>query len=340
MARTRQSFVSAAMFALAASATPQAPAQTYTMLHRFTGTDGVTPLAGLIGDQAGSFFGTTYAGGAFNQGTVFKLNQTGLTVLYSFQQSADGARPAAGVIRDAAGNLYGTAKFGGSDGNGVVFMVDTAGTETVLHNFTGKRGDGQFPVAGVVQDSAGDLYGITQEGGIAGVGIVFELSKTGETVLHGFTGGTEGPAGDGAVANAGLIRDAAGNLYGTTQWGGASGCGVVFKVDAAGTETVLYSFTGGADGRSPEAGLIQDSASNLYGTAEDGGAGSSGVVFKLDTAGTETVLHTFTGGSDGAYPYAGLFRDSAENLYGTASIGGVPSTASPTGCGVVFKIAP
>jgi uncharacterized repeat protein (TIGR03803 family) len=143
---------------------------------------------------------------------------------------------------------------------------------------------------------------------------------------------------DGCNPNAGLVRDAAGNLYGTTEGGGAFGWGAVFKLAATGKETVLYSFTGGADGSSPRAGLVRDAAGNLYGTTVDGAAFLAGVVFKLDTTGKETVLHTFTGGADGGYPFAGLVRDAAGTLYGTAAGGGSPACTQNNGCGVVFKV--
>ena len=195
-----------------------------------------------------------------------------------------------------------------------------------MHSFTGGA-DGSDPYAGLIRDSAGNLYGTTLLGGASGAGVVFKVDTTGtETVLHSFSGGT-----DGGAPQAGLIRGSAGDLYGTTVQDGASGAGVVFKLDAIG-ETVLYSFTGGADGSNPFGSLVRDSAGNLYGTTESGGASGAGVVFKLDTTGTETVLYSFTGDADGGYPYAGLIRDSAGNLYGTTSSGGA------SGQGVVFEL--
>jgi uncharacterized repeat protein (TIGR03803 family) len=162
----------------------------------------------------------------------------------------------------------------------VVFKLSPAGTETVLHSFTGH--DGAHPVAGLIADAAGNLYGTTLEGGASnacpsGCGTVFKLSPTGsETILHSFTG-----EGDGAYPYAGLTRDAAGNFYGTANHGGTHGNGVVFKLSPSGTETVLHSFTGGADGGPPSAGLVRDPAGNLYGTTANGGASGYGVVFKL-----------------------------------------------------------
>src|ERR1700722_18280865 len=198
-------------------------------------------------------------------------------------------------------------------------------TYTVLHRFTGA--DGARPFAGLIGDSADNLYGTTIYGGAWGYGVVFKLNKTGETVLHSFTGGA-----DGSGPQAGLIQDSAGNLYGTTENGGAWGYGVVFKLDTTGTETVLHSFADKPGGANPVARLIQDSAGNLYGTTEYGGASGSGVAFKLDTTGTERSLYSFTGGADGGRPAAGLTRDSAGNFYGTTQYGGASNK------GVVFKL--
>lgn len=260
---------------------------TETVLHSFTGPDGVFPVAGLVRDKAGNLYGTTFYGGASGEGTVFKLDPTGTeTVLYSFTGGADGANPHGSLILDKAGNLYGTTSLGGllscfGAGCGVVFKLDTTGTETVLHSFTGP--DGANPDAGLVRDKEGNLYGTTSGGGPSKEGTVFKLDTTPtETVLYSFTG-----LADGAGPLAGLVRDKAGNLYGTTNQGGnlsckaPSGCGVVFKVDPAGVETVLHSFTGGADGSVLYGDLVQDKAGNLYGTTSNGGASGVGTVFKL-----------------------------------------------------------
>jgi uncharacterized repeat protein (TIGR03803 family) len=298
-----------------------------TVLYSFTAAAGGSqPISGVIRDSAGNLYGTTFYGGPANAGVVYKLNATGHeTVLYSFTGGADGQWPNAGVLRDSAGNLYGTTYGGGTAYNGAVYKLDTTGHETVLYSFTGGA-DGGNPFAGVIRDSAGNLYGTTSGGGTAGAGVVYKLDTAGhETVLHSFTGGA-----DGQWPNAGVIRDSAGNLYGTTAYGGTANEGVVFKVDTTGQETVLYGFTGGADGGQPFAGVIRDSAGNLYGTTYLGGAADRGVVYKLDTGGHETVLYSFTGGADGSGPYAGVIRDSAGNLYGT--------TGSGAGPGVVYKL--
>lgn len=308
------------------------------------GETGGGPAASLIRDAAGNFFGTTEFGGASNEGTVFKLDPSGnLTILYSFTGDSGGGNPLAGVIRDSAGNLYGTTYAGGNtcqfpNGCGVVFKLETEGTYTVLHAFTGGA-DGGLPVAGLIRDAEGTLYGTTQHGGASDRGTVFKLDQAGEKALYSFTGEL-----DGSNPMASVIRDSEGNLYGTTFDGLAAGA--VFKLDTAGRITVLHSFTGGADGGHPTAGLVMDSEGNLYGTTQNGGVAGGysgyGVVFKVDTALTETVLHAFIGGADGDTPAAGLLLDSAGNLYGTTQSGGhyIGHDECPFGCGVVFKIAP
>jgi uncharacterized repeat protein (TIGR03803 family) len=225
------------------------------------------------------------------------------TVLYRFKgYPTDGASPGAGLIRDPAGNFYGSTPAGGDSTNcfpgcGVVFKLDSTG-ETVLYNFKGTSTSGANPQAGLIRDSAGNLYGTTYNGGTC-CGVIFKMDTTGaETVLYSFKGGA-----DGAFPEAGLIRDSAVNLYGTTlAGGGVSGAGVVFKLDTTGTQTVLHRFKG-LDGANPQAGVIGDSAGNLYGTTQYGGASNYGVVFKVDTTGVETVLYGFTGGRTGQTPW-------------------------------------
>ena len=325
-----------------------------TVMHSFTGgADGAFPLAGLILDAAGNLYGTTEYGGnlACNSGvgcgTVFKMDPTGKeTVLYSFTRGVDGAgEPFAGVIRDTAGNLYGTTAQGGPFSSGTVFKVDTTGKETVLYYFTGGWGgkDGYLPSGPLIRDAAGNLYGATQLGGNYSFGTLFKVDSTGkETVLYRFRGGSNGDEPVG-----GLIMDKAGDLYGVTQGGGTSYNGTVFKLNPVGNKTVLYNFTGGADGTLPVGGLIADTAGNLYGTTAYGGSincsgDGCGTVFKLDKTGKETVLYSFTGGADGALPAAGLIRDAAGNLYGTAIFSGDSGSLCTIvgGCGVVFKITP
>jgi uncharacterized repeat protein (TIGR03803 family) len=274
-----------------------------------------------------------------------------VTVLYKFKDDAHGGFPESGVVMDAKGNLYGTAIAGGSnscnEGCGVVFKLDPAGKESVLHSFSGS--DGEAPDANLLLDGEGNLYGVTEDGGSGGCGVgcgtVFKVDKLGKTtVLYGFTGGA-----DGGTPSGSLIEDADGNLYGATFWGGnlsgclTNGCGVLFKLDRFGSETVLYTFSGKADGANPNGGLIRDARGNLYGTAAYGGDSSCylgcGTVFKLNTNGQFTVLHSFSAGTDGVYPYAGLIRDTKSNLYGTTAAGGKTTKFCSAGCGTVFKVS-
>jgi uncharacterized repeat protein (TIGR03803 family) len=286
----------------------------YTVLHSFSGEDGLQPAGALIRDSAGNLYGTTILGGTSNAGVVYKLDPAGdETVLYNFQggTEADGAYPQAGVIRDAEGHLYGTTLNGGAVGFGTVFKLDAAGNFSVLYSFT-DRADGGSPMSGVARDSAGNLYGTTPFGGASARGVVYKLDTAGqETALYSFTN----------TDASGVILDSAGNLYGTTGSGGAWGYGTVYKLDPAGQQTVLYSFMGGADAGSPGSGVTRDSGGNLYGTAYSGGT-NNGLVYKLDAGGNLTVLYSFPGGSGGFEPYGGVAIGPAGGLWGTTYAGG------------------
>lgn len=311
-------------------------------------------LATISDAQVSSFNPLDVSPGSAKAGRGFSQS-----ILYNFcsiSQCADGYNPLGGLVRDAAGNLYGTTYAGGSgfgaddNGGGVVFRVDTAGHETVLHNFCSAMNcaDGQLSYAGLLLDRAGNLYGTTSQGGANNWGTVFKIDTNGqESVLYSFCSAAN--CADGQLPYAGLIRDREGNLYGTTTYGGANNGGTVFKLDAAGHETVLYSFcsaTNCTDGQLPYAGLIRDEEGNLYGTTYGGGAiGAAnfqgGTVFKLDTAGHETVLYSFCSAAnctDGKQPYAGLVMDRRGNLYGTTSGGGAHGFLNTVG-GTVFKLA-
>jgi uncharacterized repeat protein (TIGR03803 family) len=245
----------------------------------------------------------------------------------------------------------------------IVFMLFTgtmaASTFKILHEFNGA--DGNIPQAGLVFDKGGNLYGTTRSGGTVDYGydgLVFKLAPNAdgswtESVIYSFTRGL-----DGASPNGGLIFDAAGNLYGTTSFGGVDSghcgadCGVVFKLephsDGSWTESTIYSFTGQPDGANPWAGLAFDHAGNLYGTTLNGGLANAGTVFKLTPDGdgtwTESVLYNFCSlarCADGAGPESSFVFDRAGNIYGTAG-GGSPANCpySTSGCGVVFKLVP
>ncbi len=304
------------------------------------GTSGEFPFGPYSGtgtlavDSEGNFYGTTYDGGPCC-GFVFKIDPAGHeTVLYSFN-GTDGGYPGSGVVLDGAGDLYGTTSEGGPYGNGGIYKLDRAGNYTVLHTFTGGT-DGFGPYNELVRDESGNIFGVTQDGGLYGKGIVFKVDRAGNyTVIHSFTGGADGSGPTG------LTVDGQGTLYGTAYWGGADenrcggvGCGVVFKLDSAGNETVLYNFTNGVDGGYPSGGVRLDNAGQLYGTTDSGGTHSRGVVFKLYTTGEERALYSFTGGADGGNPDTSMVWDYYGNLYGTSQLGGTSS------CGVVFRVTP
>ncbi len=203
-----------------------------------------------------------------------------------------------------------------------------AQTFTVVHSF-GDGSDGVNPYAGLAINAAGTLYGVTWGGGTYGAGTVFEVNTSGkENVLYNFTGGS-----DGGNPYSALILDKAGNLYGTTCYGGADGDGTVFELSKGGKETVLHSFEGGSDGANPEGRLTIDSAGNLFGTTFAGGAAGTGVVFEVKS-GTESVLYAFAGGTDGANPVAGVTVGAHDALFGTTSAGGTYTY------GTVFQLSP
>jgi uncharacterized repeat protein (TIGR03803 family) len=259
------------------------------------------------------------------------------SILYGFGRGADGRSPQAGLIWTPGGGLYGTTFLGGnpSCSCGTVFKLFPNGDFTVVHTFTGA--DGANPSAVLMADPKDNLYGTTSQGGAGGpgAGTVFKLAppagRSGswtETVLYTFSGGL-----DGANPYAGVMQDEAGNLYGTTTRGGASGYGTVFEVDTTGKETVLYSFSGTPDGAYPYASMVRDTSGNLYGTTYEGGSANYGTVFKLDTTGKETVLHNFAGAGGGAYPNAGLTIDANGDFFGTTNEGGDTQSG-----GTIFKI--
>jgi uncharacterized repeat protein (TIGR03803 family) len=352
------------------------------LLYTFAGSvygaaTGSLPGAGVIADSAGNLYGTTVGGGARNLGTVFELSPTATgswneTVLHSFGSGSDGQNPFAALIFDGAGNLYGTTQYGGLYSDGTVFKLSPAAngqwTESVIHSFAGYPADGRYPAASLVFDSKGNLYGTASTGGSSanclvnkkpeGCGVAFELSPAAngqwtETLLHSFTN----TGGDGAYPYSNLIFDSAGNLYGTTEYGGVNGkcqgpktstCGTVFELTpGAGvwTEKILYAFKGfNTDGALPLAGLVMDTAGNLYGTTDAGGNASNaqyadgfGTVFELSpTSGgqwTESVLHNFQPTPDGQLPRSGLLLDSLGNLFGATAGGAVSGS-------VVYEVTP
>jgi uncharacterized repeat protein (TIGR03803 family) len=340
-----------------------AAAQQETVLFSFKGTNGALPTAALIADAAGNLYGTTTVGGdlscivnnlAPGCGTVFELSPPSepggawsQTVLYAFEGGAfGGAEPTASLVFDQVGNIYGTTATSGN-GSGTVFELDSSGDETTIWFFSGAA-DGSTPLDGLVIDSKGNLYGTTSTGGDPSCkcGTVFELSPPQpgglwtETTLYAFRGVDKN---DGANPVAGLVFDARGNLYGTTENG--IGFGTVFKLTAPSlpggswTERLLYVFgSQQGDGGSPAASLIFDKHGNLYGTCLGG-------VFQLVPAKgglwTETLIHQFVGGTgDGAKPLGSVIMDGQGRLYGTTSEGGGTGCSEDLGCGTAFELTP
>jgi uncharacterized repeat protein (TIGR03803 family) len=320
----------------------------------FNNSDGCSPYGGLVLDAAGNLYGTTRDGGAYGYGTAYELTPTtggGWTqkLLHSFNFSGpDGAVPWGSLILDASGNLYGTTAGGGAHDGGTVFeltpTVSGGWAVKVLYSLV-PGADGNYSYAAVVFDSSGNLYATTASGGTYNYGTVFELKPTlsgswAEKTLHDFNSNGV----DGFSSTAGLIVDASGNLYGTTQSGGLNGQGTVFELspspDGAWMETILHNFSDTtADGGYPCGALALDASGNLYGTTNEGGLSNDGTVFELTPASggvwNETVLLNLNGSGDGQQPIAGVILDASGNIYGTADSGGPHN-----GGGTVFEIKP
>jgi uncharacterized repeat protein (TIGR03803 family) len=344
---------------------------------------GATPEAGLVRDAAGNLYGATTGGGAFacNCGVVFMVSPPASgstrwteTILHTFQgYPNDGGAPLANLTFDSAGNLYGTTLIGGAAQAGTVFKLtppaagQTQWTESILYEFSGANGDGQFPYSSLVADASGNLYGSSFLGGASNQGMAYELvPPTGEATawsliaLHSFAGGT-----DGANPVSGLTFDSQGNLYGTTFSNGLSGVagGTVYQLTPSGgafTETVLHTFTGAipggtpVDGALPYGNLVLNSKGHIFGTTLAGGGGqiipgelsNGGAVFEVSppsgsgTTWRETLIHSFNGDTgdpsttDGESPYGGLVFDAQGNLYGATAQGGTNDF------GMVFSLAP
>jgi len=244
------------------------------VLHSFAGgkKDGCNPLGGLIADNRGNLYGTTYSCGAFNYGTVFKLSPEGKeTVLHSFSATTtDGAYPyLTNLLIVKSGNIYGVTQAGGRSGDGVVYELEQGGTFKVLYSFAGGTKDGCNPVGTPSMDKFGNLYGATQFCGSASSGTVWEVTQQGvEAVLHSFQGG----GSDGSYPSGGVLLDSKGNLYGTTMYGGAfDGNGTVYQLSGNGQITLLHSFAW-TDGAYPSCDLLRDSKGVLYGTTYYGGS--------------------------------------------------------------------
>jgi hypothetical protein len=363
-----------------------------TVLHTFTGVEGGSSEApgSLTFNAKGDLFGTTSTGGVgeFADGTVFEMMPKAgggftLKTIHQFSQATgDGANPSSALIFDAEGNLYGVTPNGGN-GCGIVFEMSPPiakgepWTETFVHNFDGNGDDGCNPSGHLIFDAAGDLFGVTYNGGGGASGIFETLCSNGcgtayklhladgvwtQTILHHFTG--EGTP-DGVSPSGGVAFDKAGNLWGATAFGGAGDsstcgdpdgglglCGTVFELtpnaNGTWTESTLYSFVDASTGWNPFSGVIHDEAGDLVGTTENGGIALQGTVFEVtpEAGGkvTESLIHQFDGEADGSFPNIGLTLGAAGTLYGVTSTGGGTAFTcvenSGGGCGIVYKLTP
>jgi uncharacterized repeat protein (TIGR03803 family) len=341
--------------------TAQTPPPALTTLYSFSGEngDGAGPYASVFYSSNGTLYGTTAYGGVFSSGTVFKLTPPGgggawtETILHSFGGN-DGTYPYAGVVGGAGGVLYGTTNYGGAAGMGIVYQLTPplqpggVWTETVLHSFSGT--DGAYPYASLALAASGALYGTTELGGTSGYGTVFELTPPGEpggawteAVLYSFSGGA-----DGCCPYAAPAIGTNGALYSTTVAGGSSGKGTVFRLNrpakgGAWTEKVLHSFNGSDDGF-PYAGVSIGANGAIYGTTAGSVNAGNGSAFELSPPSgtgkvwTETVLHKFTGKTDGGAPHAAPSFGPNGTLYGTAFGGGTGHRFN--GSGLLYQLTP
>jgi len=362
------------VFKLTKHRSQSGPSYSESILYSFRGgSDGMYPTGGLIADAKGALYGVTNSGGALcgGCGTVFKLTPTSLgyvhSVVYAFRGGSDGAVPQAGVVMDASGTLYGTTIYGGGTpcdsgaGCGTVFKLTPTKTgyrESVIHRFQFNDQDGFWPLAPLIVDSTGALYGTTLKGGKAmpcladGCGTVFKLTphRSGyvESIMYSFQERPDGSGPEGGI----LLEN--GVLYGTTAYGGSSsncgapnweGCGTVFRLAPAKSgyvESVLYNFQANKDGELPGTALIPGHDGSLIGTTFWGGCGGTGnecgTAFKLtpgQSGYTEQILHVFTrDAGDGGEPAGTLLREG-DALYGSTVLGG-----GYCSCGTVFKLRP
>lgn len=321
-------------------------------------TDGAAPSQPLVLASDGNYYGTAQLGGANGYGTVFKVDSSGaVTLLHDFT-GTDGANPLGVLVEGSDGYSYGTTNWGGTYNEGTIFKMDSSGNLSTLYSFTGGS-DGGDVEAGLTLGTDGYFYGVTFQGGAYGAGTVFRVDSLGNlNTLYSFTGGT-----DGFGPGSSLIQAADGNFYGTTEAGGnlsceiwpIAGCGTIFKVDATGHLSTLYSFTGGTDGANPSEALMQAADGEFYGTTLFGGDPSCsvsgytgcGTIFKITSAGSFKLIHEFSGGTEGGVPFSSLIQAGDGDFYGTATAGGDLSCAvyasgenypTYTGCGTVFKM--
>jgi uncharacterized repeat protein (TIGR03803 family) len=312
---------------------------TFTTLVSFNGTNGANPVGNLLQGKNGNFYGSAPNGGPNSNGTIFEISADGVffTNFYNFSGGTNGAAPVGALVSDAAGNFYGTTYSGGVSNWGTIFQISSNGAYTRLGLLGGTNGAN--PDVALAQGADGSFYGGTKYGGPypnttsggTGYGAIFQIATNGTLstpVLFNSTNGANPAA---------LVRGKDGNFYGTTAWGGnispfTLGFGTIFRLSPDGTFTNLYKFTGGNDGGFPYANLVQGSDGNFYGTTFNGGTNGWGSVYRITPAGQFKPLYSFTGLSDGAFPYSGLVQGSDGNFYGTAYSRGT------YGVGTIFQM--
>jgi|HubBroStandDraft_6_1064221.scaffolds.fasta_scaffold88808_3 uncharacterized repeat protein (TIGR03803 family) len=323
-----------------------APAQTFHLLHSFTGTEGADPYAGLIQGTDGNLYGTTTDGGINGTGNVFRITPGGkVTSLYDFcsqPNCTDGATPVTALVEGSDGNFYGTTQSGGIYGTdhggfGTIFKVTPSGTLTTLHSFSGD--DGAYPYGPLMLATNGDFYGTSNLGGANGGGTLFTITSSGGlTTLYNFC--SQSGCVDGQYPVGAIVQASDGNLYGTTHAGGdyapcnPDGCGTVFKMTLSGKLTTLHTFDE-TDGAYPYGGVIEGPNKLFYGTTPIGGTSDDGTIFTIDSSATFNTLHSFSG-PDGSQPYA-ILLGSDGNFYGT-TLSGYGDGPYPRGS--VFEMTP
>ena len=304
------------------------PGSGLTTLVKLGQPNGSEPRGGMALGADGNLYGTTEFGGG--TGNLFKLTTGGsYSVVYTFPLPLGGI-PLAPLMQASDGNLYGTCNQGGAFGQGTVFKLTTTGTLTTLHSFDlFNVKDGAYPHTGALAQALdGNFYDAAHRGGAHGSGIAYRVTTSKKfTDLYDFTSGA-----DGGDPLGGLVQGLDGNLYGTTNSGGANGAGTVYKITPSGSQSVLYSFTGGADGGSPyESTLVLGSDGNFYGATTSGGANGHGTVYKITPSGTLTTLHSFNN-ADGSLPVGQLCQGTDGAFYGVTDFGGA------NGNGAIYKV--
>jgi uncharacterized repeat protein (TIGR03803 family) len=322
------SFSKARMIALvlliAASVT--ASSQTFTIVHNFDNSEGAySYFDNLTQGFDGNLWGTTFAQGAYDDGTAYRMTPEGsLTVLNDFNSQY--AQPEGALVLAPSGIYYGVTPAGGTSNFGTVFSLDTKGTITVLHSFSGS--DGNKPFGPLVLGSDGNLYGTTEFGGSSIYGTVFKITPSGTlTTLHSF----EALRDDGYTPEgAALVEAPDGAFYGASEGGGPLGQGVLYRITSSGNFAVVHNFDY-THGATPMGTLVLANDGNLYGTTLRGGSSGNGIIFRLELSGKFSVVHNFSFATDGGGPVAGLIQATDNKLYGTTADGG------PDGYGTIFS---